>query len=80
MLFNLMNVMSTMSASMTTSSTRTTSSFVEEGLMLNMALGQPTRLGSAIETAISKEKQRRNGAKRNTKPKSSNSNHAGLTL
>ena len=67
LLFYLMNVMSTVSASTITPSTRTTSSFIEEGLMLDMALRQQTRLRSAIETAISEEKQRRNGAKRNTK-------------
>jgi hypothetical protein len=37
-------VMSTVSVSTTTPSTRITSSFVEEGLMLDMALEQQTRL------------------------------------
>ena len=61
MLFYLMNVMSTVSASTTTPSMARTSSFTEEGWMLDMALGQQTRLRNAIETAISKEQFRRSG-------------------
>src|ERR1700704_5723118 len=73
LLFYLMNVMSTVSASTTTPLTRTTSSFIEEGLMLGMALEQQTRLRKDIETAISKEKSRRSGARKSTKPRSSRS-------
>ena len=64
LLFYLMNVMSTVSASTTTPSIARTSSFIEEGWMLDMALGQQTRLRNAIETAISKEQFRRSGQKR----------------
>jgi hypothetical protein len=37
--------------------------------MLDMALGQQTRLRKGIEIATSKEQQRRNGVKESTKPK-----------
>jgi hypothetical protein len=70
LLFYLMSAMSTVSASTTTPSIKTISSFIEEGSMLGMALDQQTRLRKGIETAISKEKQRRNGTRGNTKPKS----------
>jgi hypothetical protein len=53
---------STVSASTTTPSIRTTSSFIEKGLMLDMALERQTRLRKGIETAISKEK--RSGTKK----------------
>jgi hypothetical protein len=75
LLFNLMNVMSTVSASMTTSLTRTTSFFIEEGLMLDMALGQQTRhRDSHFSGKTTKE-----WSKKEYETKSSNSNHAGLT-
>jgi hypothetical protein len=59
--------------STTTPSIKTVSSFIEEGSMLDMALGQQTRLRKGIEIATSKEQQRRNGVKESTKPKSKKS-------
>jgi hypothetical protein len=73
LLFYLMSAMSTVNARPTTPSIKTISSFIEEGPMLDMALDQQTRLRKGIETAISKEKQRRNGIKSSTKPKSKSS-------
>jgi hypothetical protein len=64
LLFYLMNVMSTVSASTTTPSTRTTSSFIEEGWILDMAAEE---LEERYEKATSKEKQRKSGTRNNTK-------------
>ena len=70
LLFYLMNAMSTVSASTTTPSMARISSFIEEGLMLDTALEQQTRLKNAIETHISKEKQRTSGRKQSTSKRS----------
>jgi hypothetical protein len=73
LLFYLMSAMSTVSASTTTHSTKTIYSFIEEGLMLDMALEQQTNLKSAIETAISEATPRKSGIRNNTKSKSKRS-------
>src|ERR1700716_734531 len=70
LLFYLMNAMSTVSASTTTPSMARISSFIEEGLMVDTALEQQTRLKNAIETHISKEKQRTSGRKQSTSKRS----------
>src|SRR5450631_1631489 len=69
LLFYLMNVMSTVSASTTTPSTARTFSSIDAGLMFAMDPAQRTRLKSAIETHISKAKPRKGGAKKYTKPR-----------
>jgi hypothetical protein len=69
LLFYLMNVMSTVSASTTTPSTARTFSSIDAGLMFAMDPAQRTRLKSASETHISKAKPRKSGAKKYTKPR-----------
>src|SRR5450755_1416846 len=69
LLFYLMNVMSTVSASTTTPSTEPTLSSTNAGLMSDMGLVRLTTSKSDIETFTSKAKQRRSGARKNTKPR-----------
>jgi hypothetical protein len=64
LLFYLMNVMSTVSASTTTPSTARTFSSIDAGLMFAMDPAQRTRLKSAIETHISKAKPRKGWSKK----------------
>jgi hypothetical protein len=72
-LYFLMNVISMESARMITPSTEPISYSTGAVSIHDMDPAQRTRLKSAIETVISKEKSRKSGARKNTKPKSSKS-------
>ena len=67
LLFYLMNVMSTVSVSTTTPSTRTTCCSTGAASIYDMDPEQRTRLRNAIETAISKGRQRKSEARKNMK-------------
>lgn len=69
LLFYLMNVMSTVSASTTTASTAPISSFIDEASTLDMVLAQLTSLKSDTETITSEVRQRKSGARNSTKRK-----------